>query len=233
MTQLKGPKIWVKLQLRLCNDICDGTIFRFAQHSKDLELNFAIELSQEIKPSETLENKLYNINVAANKINAYTIGPGEILSFWRIVGNPESQLKHSRSITAGQVTSEIGGGICQVSGIIYHIGIMAGLTVLERHNHSIDIYDDQTRFTPLGTDATVVYGYKDLRMENNFDFPVKFSVTVVGNKLSVKLLSLKPIDKKPLIYNVSHDNSETIATVSDEHRNLISRSVYKLQSVIG
>jgi hypothetical protein len=50
---------------------------------------------------------------------------------------------------------------------VYHIGIIAGLDIIERYNHSVDIYTDDTRFAPLGTDATVVYGYKDLRIRNN------------------------------------------------------------------
>ena len=55
-----------------------------------------------------------------------------------------------------------------MSGLIYYVSLMAGLEVLERHPHSRDIYDDQTRYAPLGADATVAYGFKDLRVLNLF-----------------------------------------------------------------
>lgn len=149
---MKQLKVLVKCQLRRAKDVFSGHAFQFAGKDKtDLKGNFAITLSQEIKPSETLENKRFNIETAAKKINQYILMPGQILSFWNIVGNPETSLKKSRSIINGKIVNETGGGICQVSGIIYHISIMAGLEVLERYNHSIDIYTDETRCTPLGS----------------------------------------------------------------------------------
>ncbi|HTP30232.1 MAG TPA: VanW family protein, partial [Anaeromyxobacteraceae bacterium] len=44
----------------------------------------------------------------------------------------------------------------------------------ERHSHSIDLYTDSTRFAPLGADATVAYGRKDLRFENTLTGLVSF-----------------------------------------------------------
>jgi len=60
---------------------------------------------------------------------------------------------------------DYGGGLCQLSGIIYHAVLEAGLEILERHPHSLDIYTATTRYTPLGSDAAVVYGHKDLRFK--------------------------------------------------------------------
>jgi vancomycin resistance protein VanW len=223
---MKRTKIFVKLLLRSANDIANR--LRFARKRESgLQFGFEISLSQEIKPSETLGNKLYNIATAADKINGCIIFPGEILSFWKIVGNPESQLKPSRSIIAGKIATETGGGICQVSGIIYHIGILAGLEILERHNHSIDIYTDETRFTPLGTDATVVYGYKDLRVRNNFDFPIKFILEITNKSLSIKMLSSQKVNKRQLVYEVSESETEAFATVKIANHETVSRSVYK------
>jgi len=39
------------------------------------------------------------------------------------------------------------------------------LEILERHAHSIDAYGS-SRYVPLGRDATVAYGYKDLQFRN-------------------------------------------------------------------
>ena len=79
-----------------------------------------------------------------------------------------------RSLLAGQVGPDYRGGLCQLSGRIYYASLMAGLEIPERHPHSRDIYDDQTRYAPLGADATVAYAFKDLRVLNNLPFPVCF-----------------------------------------------------------
>ena len=113
---------------------------------------------------------MHNLKLAIQSIESVDILPREIFSFWKIVGNPSKRngFIGSRSIINGQVTNSIGGGLCQLSGLVYYLSLKSGLEILERHNHSMDIYTEETRFTPLGSDATVVYGYKDLKIRNNF-----------------------------------------------------------------
>lgn len=221
-------KIRIKVTLTALSDLATGHAFRFAKKSRDdLDFPYSIELTQEIKPSETYADKHYNISLAAETINGSVLLPNQVFSFWKIMGNPNLKLKKSRSIINGAVTNEIGGGICQVSGIIYHAAISAGLQIVQRHNHSIDLYTEETRFAPLGTDATVVYGYKDLRIQNNFSAPVKFELAVNDNSLSMKLLSASPLEKKALIFELENKEGCTIAIVKDEHKALINKSVYK------
>ena len=64
----------------------------------------------------------------------------------------------------------------------------------------MDIYTEETRFTPLGSDATVAFGYKDLRVKNNFDFPVKFSIKIDGNKINIQLLSKEPLNALDVVF---------------------------------
>ncbi len=89
----------------------------------------------------------------------------------------------SRNLVNGKIQFTYGGGICQVAGILYHLALMAGLDILERHSHSLDIYTEVERFTPLGADATVVYGYKDLRIRNNTGHPICFEIYITGNEI--------------------------------------------------
>jgi vancomycin resistance protein VanW len=81
----------------------------------------------------------------------------------------------------------LGGGLCQLSGLIYYVSLMAGMEVMERHPHSRDIYDDQTRYAPLGADATVAYGFKDLRVVNPYSFPVCFRASVTPAAMNCSL----------------------------------------------
>ncbi len=126
------------------------------------------EIRQPVMPSTLLENKLINLRLGANKLNLALIEPHAICSFWRHVGRPVAQngFMVGRNLVEGELTRQVGGGLCQLSSILYHLGLRSGLEVVERHAHSIDIYQEHERFTPLGADATVVWGYKDLRLCN-------------------------------------------------------------------
>jgi vancomycin resistance protein VanW len=186
-----------------------------------------MDVTQKIMPSETLENKLFNLSLAAQKVSEYEIMPNEIFSFWKIVGNPNHAFKKGRTLLNGQIKEETGGGICQVSGIVYHVSVVAGLEILERYNHSVDIYTEETRFAPLGLDATVVYGYKDLRIKNNFPFPIKFEVKVFDNQIKAELLSTQAIRAHQLIFESKTEDNQITVQVMNENRVQINQSKYK------
>ncbi|RZJ71052.1 VanW family protein [Flavobacterium sp.] len=187
MRALSTAKLHVKRLLIFFTDVTSGNAGKFARKRIGFDFPHRLELSQEIKPSETLANKLHNIRLVSDKIQHVILLPDEILSFWKVIGNPEKILKKSRSIVNGKLRNEAGGGICQVSGIVYHLSLIAGLEIVERHNHSLDIYTDETRFAPLGSDATLVFGYKDLRIRNNFDFALKFEFVVSDTRIICRL----------------------------------------------
>lgn len=189
-------KLHLKLYLRYTKDLLSGSYFKFAKpHEEVVELPYLIELSQPIRKSYLYENKLYNLQLASQQIASVSVRAGQIFSFWHILKRPSEKngYKKGRNIINNQLTEDVGGGLCQLSGIIYHLSLMANLTIIERHNHSKDIYTDETRFTPLGSDATVVYGYKDLRIQNNHAFPLRFIFKIEAEKITAQLYSLKPI----------------------------------------
>lgn len=150
-----------------------------------------IEQQQPIRPGEHLANKLHNLRLGSAAIDAMLIQPGQVFSFWRSIGAPiaERGFLESRNLVNGKLVAEAGGGLCQLSGILYLLALRTGLEVIERHYHSADIYTESERFCPLGADATVVYGYKDLRIKNNFDTPLAFQLTVFDEKLTAKLMA--------------------------------------------
>lgn len=228
MNSIKGLKVSIKLALQLTKDLMDGCAFRFAKPFRNnFNFKYFIELTQEIKPGETFENKVYNISLASEKISECVILPNQVFSFWNIIGNPNKNFKSSRSIINGQTKNELGGGICQVSGIIYQMSLMASLPIMERHNHSIDLYNEETRFAPLGTDATVVYGYKDLRLTNPFSFPIKFEINVSANLLTLKLCSSQKIEISQLFYEQINSEENIIVTVKSENERILNTSMYR------
>lgn len=227
-------KIWKKIKLirkivlRFSTDLFSGQISKFARKRDGVSgFDHCISMNQEIKKNETYESKMYNFSLAADKVNEVVIYPNEIFSFWKTIGNPNYQFQKGRTIQNGEIVEDVGGGLCQVSGIIYYVSLIGGLEILERYNHSTDIYNDQTRFCPLGTDATIVYGYKDLRIRNNFDFPIKFNIEIADQLISIKLLSLEKIIENELIFEINEQEANTSVIIKNKYDKVLNTSNYK------
>lgn len=135
---------------------------------------------QEVKGAAFAEGKLANLRLGAARLDGVVLAPGETFSFWKLVGRPTAAAGFAlgRTIRGDAVAGELGGGLCQLSGLVYEAGLRAGLTPRERHPHSRDLYAEADRFTPLGLDATVVWPYKDLRLINRLAVPVQLRVAV-------------------------------------------------------
>jgi len=171
-------------------DLITGVRFKFAKNSpKELEKALTwperITIVQPINVSEWAENKKYNLRIAISKFQNLPFYPSQIYSFWHYVGNPTKKVgyKMGINIIKGHLDFDYGGGLCQLSGLLYHLALTAGLGIVERHPHSADLYTDETRYTPLGADATTAYGYKDLRLKNSLDVPVCFRIKIEENQL--------------------------------------------------
>ncbi len=223
-------KIQIKLIIRLIKDLVNRDFFKFSQKQKtSIAFDHKISISQAFLPSNSLENKIHNIKIAAEKINKIIIKPDEIFSFWRIIGNPNRKngFKKGRNIISEKLKEDYGGGLCQLSGIMYHISLVSILKIIERHNHTVDLYSNEARYTPLGADATVVYAYKDLRVQNTFNFPIKFNVIVKEDSLFIELLSQSKIIERNLTFNAIHKNNIIEVDTLNEENKVIAKSVYK------
>jgi vancomycin resistance protein VanW len=222
-------QIKVKLHLlrRGVYDIVKGYFFNYAR-SKNSENDYSkdLKIRQELKPNEA---KKKNLLKAIKSIEAIEIKPNEIFSFWRIVGNPSKKngFVSSRSLVNGKIENSIGGGLCQLSGLIYYISLYAKLDTLERHNHSIDIYTDETRFTPLGTDATVAYGYKDLKIRNNLTSSMKFTFSMDQNFLIINLMHSSLIEINDVAFQEKIIDKNTIEITTIINQQVTNKSTYK------
>lgn len=198
--------------------------------------NYQIVIKQPFKPSSTLSQKKLNLNIASKRIRKHIIKSGEVFSFWRAVGNPnKSEFAESRGIRGGVLQLERGGGLCQASGIIYHLSLIAGFEILERYNHSKDIYTDETRFCPLGSDATVSYGYRDLRIRNNSDTSVYFDLRVGESDFIGTLCSEKELIRHEISfeYALKDENVIEAVTIDKSNGQIIATSKYeKIDNII-
>lgn len=199
----KNIKLVSRLIKRAINDFRKGYFLHFAKNiNKEIVFSHKLSHTQPIRRVHLYENKVENIRLAGAKIERFVLHPGELFSFWRIIGKPSrgNGFRKGRNVISGTMAEDYGGGLCQLSGIIYHVSLMCGLEIVERYNHSVDFYTDENRFTPIGSDATVVYGYKDLRVRNNFNFPVKFSFEILADQLIMNLWSSEPVFKENIVF---------------------------------
>lgn len=192
----------------------------FAEPTNELPVfSHFIEQQQPIRPGEYLANKQHNLRLGSEAINPVLIQPGQVFSFWRSVGAPtrERGFLESRNLVKGKLIAEAGGGLCQLSGMLYLLALRAGLEIIERHHHSIDIYTETERFCPLGADATVVYGYKDLRIRNSLAFPIAFNVRVFADSLLAQLKGASPLPDYSLTFErLSLSGKTQVKTLREE-----------------
>lgn len=161
--------------LRLTRHLLQGNIFRFAhQQAKPLRNNYSYLWSQFITPipqrpgaSAMNANRLTNLQIAVQNLDGLILKANQIFSFWHQVPRPTRRNGYCEgpAFFNGTVTKDVGGGLCLISTNLFNAFLISGCDILERHNHSIDPYGER-RFFPLGRDATVFYGYKDLIIDN-------------------------------------------------------------------
>jgi vancomycin resistance protein VanW len=123
-------------------------------------------LREDIMPLQ--HNKIVNLRLAVPRINGLILRPGEIFSFWKLIGKPSKKrgFTHGLILQNGRCLPGIGGGLCQLSNLIYWLTLHTPLTVQERWRHNYDVFPDAGRTQPFGSGATVVYNYVDLQIQN-------------------------------------------------------------------
>lgn len=114
-------------------------------------------------------NKITNLRLAIAKLDGLMVQPGETFSYWRSIGKPSKRKGYLEGMVLhyGRFHSGVGGGLCQLSNLIYWMTLHTPLTVTERHRHSYDVFPDEQRTQPFGSGATCSYNYLDLQVKNN------------------------------------------------------------------
>jgi len=225
--------LYKKTQRRL-NDLLSGNYKKFADElSSGDEWYTVTSIEQPIKGSASVANKLHNLNIAISRLNHVMVAPGQVFSFWKLIGNPSQKNGYlkSRAIVGNALQEETGGGLCQLSGLIYFLALHAGLTVMERHAHSLDIYTDEERFTPLGSDATVAFGYKDLRLVNPYSFAICFSFQLTTERLLGTISAAEQITACSIGFEYQKNKTHTdVTTINNSNGNsmVIAHNSYAL-----
>ena len=172
-----------------------GDVFRFTNQQETLHRHqyphlwsqFVTSIPQRSGAKTMGANRLKNLHVAGEYIDGLILKTNQIFSFWHRVPRPtlKNGYREGPAFFNGTVTKDIGGGLCLLSTNLFNTFLLAGCEILERFNHSIDPYGDR-RFFPLGRDATVFYGYKDLIVSNQQEIELQLELEIFESQGKVR-----------------------------------------------
>lgn len=132
--------------------------------------------------------RTHNIRVALKSLNRLVIKPGAVFSLNQRLGKRTQARGYRTAIVfeEGKKVPGIGGGVSQVAGTLFNAALLAGLAVPEYHSHSRPV-----PYLPVGRDATLAYGEKDLKIKNTSGSPVRLSYRIRGNRLTATFYGAK------------------------------------------
>jgi vancomycin resistance protein YoaR len=118
----------------------------------------------------SIPSRIFNITLAAGRINGSLIAPNEEFSFAKALGDVSAFTGYQQAyiIQNGRTVLGDGGGVCQVSTTFFRAILNAGVSITERHAHAYRVgYYEQDSLP--GFDATVYVPSVDLKFKNDTD----------------------------------------------------------------
>ena len=141
-------------------------------------------------------NKIKNLEIASRHLHNLIIEPGEVFSFWYLVGKTTKRKGYQTGMMLhnGKVVRGTGGGLCQLGNLIFWMALHTPLTVVERWRHSYDVFPDSNRTLPFGSGATLSYNYVDLQLKNNTNQPYQLQIWLSEKYLHGAFFAQKAIN---------------------------------------
>lgn len=114
-------------------------------------------------------DEAHNVALAARLLSGTVIAPGQTVSVIGLAGpfTKERGYGDGPGYAGGQLVPVTAGGVCKIGTAMYNVAVHGGLTVVERHPHSMPV-----PYIRPGRDAAIAAGYKDVRVRNDYDRPV-------------------------------------------------------------
>lgn len=153
------------------------------------------------------ENKVFNLKLAAQTVDDIVIRPGEVFSFWRLVKNADKKIPYKDGLVVinGELTTAYGGGLCQISNLLFWLFLHTPLLIVERHGHSVKDFPDPPGDDPVGIDATVSEGWFDLKVKNTTNTTFQIKLSFDEEKMHGKILADKTFN-----YTIKIENNAIV-----------------------
>jgi len=175
-----------------------------------------------------IEGRTTNLKKSAENIDGTIVPNGGIFSANKAIGerNAKNGWKEAKMFVNGDVVDGIGSGICQCATTIYNAALLAGLPIVERHQHQFRVY-----YAPTSRDATLYWGAKDFKFRNDTGGPIYVQTFLRNRHYVVRLYGTSPMTKnvkvesKVLSRKNGGERSEAFRII-DGKRELLSRDSY-------
>ena len=137
------------------------------------------------------ENKVFNLKLAAATMEKLLIRPGETFSFWQLVRYADRDTPYREGLVEidGKLTTRPGGGLCQISNLLFWIFLHTPLTIVERRGHLVRDFPEPKSDAPTGVDATVSEGWTDLKVRNDTQTTFQISFVFDGEQIIGRVLA--------------------------------------------
>ena len=136
----------------------------------------------------SIPSRVFNVALAAKRVNYALIPPGEVFSFNKEIGEISSVTGYQSAyvIKDGRTVLGDGGGTCQVSTTMFRAAMKAGLPIVARKAHSYRVgYYEQD--SGPGIDATVYAPSADLKFLNDTPGHILIQTTVDTRNLTMHI----------------------------------------------
>ncbi|MGF7035510.1 vancomycin resistance protein YoaR [Paenibacillus mucilaginosus] len=139
--------------------------------------------------SASPEGRVHNVRSTAAVIHDVLLKPGEVFDYAPYIAETEKRFgfREAPVIVNGKLVPGVGGGICQVSSTLYNAVLRAGLTIVERRNHSLPV-----SYVPLGQDATFASGHIGFKFRNSTGYYLLIRTSATDRSMTVKLFGHTP-----------------------------------------
>ncbi len=124
------------------------------------------------------------VRLAIQIIDGTVVPPGGVFSVNQIVGERTAARGFGTGhvFVDGKMEVQQGGGMCQVATTLFNAAMLADLKIVERRQHVRTI-----PYADPGRDATVYYGQKDFKFQNDTKAPVYVSYKTTRSHAIVSL----------------------------------------------
>lgn len=165
-----------------------------------------------------------NLALAVEKLDGVRIEPNSVLSFNDIVGEASIQngFVTGRVFYWNEAIYEPGGGLCQVSSTLFNLLLLTGFTIKERHKHSQPV-----TYVPMGLDATIYYGKKNLKMQNPYSQTMRLSAKISDTSLTFSIFGSLPLTERFELETEEEEHELPILKKEKSYRNAFSIFVYR------
>lgn len=174
-------------------------------------------------------NKAFNLKLLSKQFDHIIISPGQILSFNYLSKNADATTAYKDGLVLvnDDIVIGYGGGLCQLSNMIYEAALHTPLTILKRAGHtSQHLYDPN--ITLQGIDATVSYGFADLQIQNNTHALIQLSITFPSEtEIAVTFYSNEPYNHEIKLTN------ENLTVFQEKGKTYQQVNVYRIDKTLN